>query len=99
MAIRIDNSINIELNIDQISDKTDLRIFLLNQWIIEIIGTKYRYFVETLTDGNRIYLERPGRLNKGCDFVILIENHVKFKNGNDRAPKHEFITDDLLGTT
>ncbi len=53
-------------------------------------------FVETLRNGNRIYLERPGRLNKGCDFVIFIENHITFNNGNDKPPRHDFITNDLI---
>lgn len=96
MTIRPDQSISIILNnIDQINNKTTIRNFLLNQWIIEAANTKYRYFVETLTNGNRIYLERPGRLNKGCDFVIYIENHILHNNGNDKPPPHNFILDDL----
>lgn len=96
MTIRPDNSIPITLaNLDQFSNKTEIREYLLNQWIIETPTTKYRYFVETLSNGNRIYLERPGRLNKGCDFVIFIENHILFNNGNDKPPKHDFILDDL----
>jgi hypothetical protein len=44
-----------------------------------------------VTDGNRIYLERPGRLNEGCDFVVYIENIYLWNNGNDRPPSHMFI--------
>lgn len=96
MTIRPDNSIPITLaNLDQFTNKTEIREYLLNQWIVETPTTKYRYFVETLLNGNRIYLERPGRLNKGCDFVIFIENHILFNNGNDKPPKHDFILDDL----
>jgi len=96
MAIRQDNSQPITINnIDQINNKVTIRNFLLNQWIAEISVTKYRYFVETLSGGNRIYLERPGRLNKGCDFVIYIENHILHQNGNDKPPPHNFIIDDL----
>ena len=96
MTIRQDDSIEIELNeIDRINDKISIRSFLLNRWILEEPNLKYRYFVETLVDGNRIYLERPGRLNKGCDFVIYIENHIVWKNRNDKPPAHEFIITDL----
>lgn len=96
MAIRPDNSISINLNnIEQFNNKSDIRNFLLNNWIQEASGSKYRYFVETLTNGNRIYLERPGRLNKGCDFVIYIENTHLWNNGNDRPPDHNYILNDL----
>ena len=96
MTIRPDNSTPIILaNIEQFNNRADIRDFLLNQWKQEASQTKYRYFVETLQNGNQIYLERPGRLNKGCDFVIFIENHLLFKNGNDKPPRHDFILNDL----
>lgn len=96
MTIRPDQSIPIVINnIDLINNKTAIRNFLLNQWIIEAPNSKYRYFVETLSNGNRIYLERPGRLNKGCDFIIYIENHILYNNGNDKPPPHNFILEDL----
>ena len=96
MAIRQDNSIAITLpSIEQFNNKTAIRDFLLRQWISENPQTKYRYFVETLNDGLRIYLERPGRLNKGCDFVIYAENSYQWNNGNDRPPDHGFILNDL----
>lgn len=96
MTLRQDNSIHIDLyDIEQFNNRSDIRTFLLNQWIQEDSETKYRYFIEMLEDGNRIYLERPGRLNKGCDFVIYIENHYQWNNGNDRPPDHNFILTDL----
>lgn len=95
MTIRHDNSIPLIIAVDNISEKTELRTFILNQWILENSNSKYRYFVENLANGNRIYLERPGRLNKGCDFIIFIENHILFNNGNDKPPRHDFIADDL----
>lgn len=95
MAIRQDNSISLNIFVDNIYERTELRTHILNQWILENPNAKYRYFVEVLANGNRIYLERPGRLNKGCDFIIFIENHLTFNNGNDKPPKHDFIVDDL----
>lgn len=96
MAIRHDNSVHITLpNIEEFNNKTSIRDFLLRQWIAEIPQTKYRYFVETCCNGARIYLERPGRLNKGCDFVIYAENAYQWANGNDRPPDHGFVLNDL----
>jgi len=96
MTIRDDNSINIDLyNIEKYTSRSDIRQYLLEIMKAEMPHTKYRYFVERINNGNRIYLERPGRLNKGCDFVIFIENHILFKNGNDKPPKHDFLLNDL----
>ena len=96
MAIRQDNSTPITLpSIEQFNNRAAIRDFLLRQWIAENPQTKYRYFVETLSSRLRIYLERPGRLNKGCDFVIYTENSYQWKNGNDRPPDHNFILEDL----
>jgi hypothetical protein len=96
MTIRVDESIPVSIiGIDRLNKKEYIRLHLLEQWISESPETKYRYFVETLSNGSKIYLERPGRLNKGCDFVIFIENLITFQNGNDKPPKHDFIFDDL----
>jgi hypothetical protein len=56
---------------------------------------KYRYFVEKIeSDNRRIYIERPGRLNKGCDFVIYVEDLLLFNNSNDKPPKfNDLVTD------
>ena len=34
-------------------------------------------------------------LNKGCDFVVYVEDLILWKNGNDRPPKHDDVLDDL----
>lgn len=96
MTIRDDNSVNIDLyNIESYSTRENIRNHLLEIMKAEMPQTKYRYFVEQLDDENRIYFERPGRLNKGCDFVIYIENHRLYNNNNDKPPKHNFLLDDL----
>lgn len=96
MAIRTDNSTSVSIiGIDSVNDKGHIRLHLLELWILESPETKYRYFVESLSDGNKIYLERPGRLNKGCDFVIFVESLMTFQNGNDKPPKHDFVLEDL----
>jgi hypothetical protein len=95
MAVRQDSSITLP-SIEQFNNKKDIRGFLLQQWIAESPHAKYRYFVETLQTGTKIYLERPDRLNKGCDFVIFGENAYLWNNGNDRPPDHGFIINDFI---
>lgn len=54
--------------------------------------TRYKYFVEKLEDGRRIYLKRPTFLNKGIDFQVWVE---KFDGENDGRPSHKDIFKDL----
>jgi hypothetical protein len=97
--------INLTVKLDKVTgnheqDRNNLRKQLLEKLIKEKAGTgnkektsKYRYNVELLPCGNRIYLTRPVPLNKGFDFIIHVENYV-FVNGKDN-PKHEDILNDL----
>ena len=66
---------------------SEIRKILLDFLVCEKAGTgnkentsKYRYNVELLACGNKIYLTRPVPLNKGFDFVIHVENYL-FMNG------------------
>jgi len=96
MTMRNDESVLITLpNIEQFDNKAAIRDFLLRQWIAESPQTKYRYIVETFDTDFKIYLERPGQLNKGCDFVIHAEKAYQWDNGNNRPPHHGFVLDDL----
>lgn len=54
--------------------------------------TRYKYFVETLDDGRRIYLLRPAFLNKGIDFQVTVERYDGIK---DKKPSHDDIFSDL----
>ena len=76
------------LDINQLSNKKNIRSYLLEKWAEEPEGIQFRYFVEVLSNNKRIYLERPANLNKGCDFIIKVEDLILFKNGNDKPPKH-----------
>ena len=38
------------------------------------LASKYIYYVETLKDGNRVYLQRPAHLHNGFDFLVCVEN-------------------------
>jgi hypothetical protein len=55
----------------------------------------YRYYVEILKNGKRVYLQRPAHLNKGMDFQVCVEGLLKYKNGNDKPPSHSDIIKDL----
>ncbi len=79
----------ISFTLPALKSKAEIRKFILEKWLEEKPEVEYRYFVETFEDGSRLYLERPAQLNKGCDFVIYLENFLEFKNGNDKPPGHK----------
>lgn len=54
--------------------------------------TRYKYFVETLKDGRKVFLLRPTYLNKGIDFQVWVE---KFDGEEDGRPSHKNIFGDL----
>lgn len=95
MTVRIDEHQEKRLNVDHIHSRVELRKFMLTTYAIEDCNTKNRYYVETLKNNKRIYIERPTMLNKGCDFVVYVEDLLLWKNGNDRPPKHDDVLDDL----
>lgn len=82
-------------SIDEFSNRADIRKYMLYLYATEDCKTKIRYYVETLEDGKRIYLERPTFLNKGCDFQIYVEDLIVYKNGNDKCPSHNDVFHDL----
>ena len=61
------------------------------------LSSKYKYYVESLKNGKRIYLSRPTNLNKGMDFTVHFEKTEFRKKGayKDR-PKHQEIIEDLI---
>jgi hypothetical protein len=54
--------------------------------------TRYKYFVEKLNDGRRVYLIRPTFLNKGIDFQVWVE---KMDGDKDKRPSHKDVFADL----
>jgi hypothetical protein len=54
--------------------------------------TRFKYFVETLKGGRRLFLLRPTYLNKGIDFQVWVE---RFDGKNDKRPSHQDIFKDL----
>lgn len=57
------------------------------------LASNYKYYVEKLDSGNKIYLKRPAWNYYGFDFIVCIENYV-FSNGKEN-PKHDDIIQDL----
>ncbi len=95
MTIRNDDeSEEMEISVEQFRTKEDVRKYLLELFIEEDCKTKFRYYVETAED-RHIYIERPGHLNKGCDFVIYVEELIEWNTGNDKPPKHNDLFADL----
>lgn len=94
----------ISLNFSNEGTREDLRKRLVNIFLDEKHGegsgdlaSKYKYFVEVMQDGNRVYLQRPAFMYNGFDFRVGVEN-VNFaeegKRRND-APSHKNLLKDL----
>ena len=82
------------------TSRVELRKIVVSQFLEEEPGlgkgsdaSHYRYNVETLDDGRRIYLTRPAYLKKGFDFRINVER-TAFQTGHE-YPKHDDIFHDL----
>lgn len=84
--------------------RNEVRMRVVNRLSLETPGTgknnlaqRFKYYTETLADGNRIYLRRPASLHNGFDFLVRVENY-NFNVGGERsnnAPKHSNIIEDL----
>ena len=81
--------------------RKELRGFIVNMFLAEKGGywkdevkhvTRYKYFVETIRDGRKIYLLRPTFLNKGIDFQVWVE---RLDGEKDKKPSHKSIFEDL----
>jgi len=87
--------------------RNEVRMRVVNKFAEETPGhgkgdlrSVYIYYVETLQNGDRIYLKRPGSAFQGYygfDFVICLENNIYAKYGKKKnTPSHKDITEDLL---
>lgn len=95
---------NVYMTMSNNGTRNSLRMRLVQRFSTEIPGTgrntlasRYKYYVETLTDGNRIYLRRPANLYNGFDFLVCVEN-TNFNSTTGRRrnfPKHDDIIEDL----
>jgi len=82
-------------------DRMELRKIVINKFLQEKPGrgrgtysSTYRYNVEKLSDGRKIYLTRPAPLREGFDFIIHVENRI-FASSKDN-PSFDDIFDDLI---
>ena len=87
----------------QSGNRAEIRTELVKLFLAEQPGTGkgekrsvYIYDVETLENGNTVYLKRPARLNKGFDFEVNVANTL-FKNKKRKSsmPSHNVILRDL----
>jgi hypothetical protein len=86
-------------------NRNDVRMRVVSKLSEELPGTgkddaasHYIYYVETLNDGNRVYLQRPANLHNGFDFLVCVEN-TNYAPANERKrnyPKHDDLYNDLL---
>ena len=85
------------------STRNEVRMRVVNQFSEEVPGkgkgddaSRYKYFVETIDDGRRVYLRRPANLHNGFDFVVHVEDTNFNIDGRKRTnPKHDDIIKDL----
>jgi len=92
-------------NISNLGSRNDVRMRVVQIFSLECPGTgtgelasKYRYHVETLSDGKIIIVKRPAYLKGGFDFVVSLPEH-NFSPANARRryePKHDDIIQDLV---
>ena len=82
--------------------RNEVRLRVVNQFSTEQSGStteteRYTYYVETLSDGNRVYLRRPANLHYGFDFLVCVENMNYSLPGQRRRnyPKHDDFGSDL----
>lgn len=85
--------------------RNEVRMRVVRQFATETPGTgkddnasRYTYYVETLSNGDRVYLRRPANLHNGFDFLVCVENQNFSEPGKRRRnyPTHDDITDDLM---
>jgi hypothetical protein len=96
-------SFELNLSIDNNNERNKLRMSVVEQLSKELCGkgkgemaTRYIYYVETLSDSNRIYLKRPAWLYNGFDFLVCVENINFNPTGRYRNyPSHSDIFKDL----
>ena len=92
-----------ELHFDNSGNRNDVRMRVVHELSREEPGTgsggeatKFTYYVETLSDGKRVYLRRPANLHWGFDFIVCVED-INFNPAGRRRnyPTHPNIIDDL----
>lgn len=92
----------IEKHFNNVGSRKDIKNNVIKEFLNEEPGnnnnsSKYKYIVENTLESGNIYLQRPGMINKGIDFIIYTDK-TNFANENQRKrrnPKHIDILNDL----
>lgn len=88
-----------QLFISHCTSRQDIVKFLYTTFANEISGTlngtnRYKYYVEDVADGSKIYLRRPARKNKGVDFTVNSDTYTFLCGSrNMHYPSHNNIFD------
>lgn len=94
----------IEVSFSNEGTRNEVRMRVVNQLAAEKAGTgakelasRYIYYVETLKNGNRVYLRRPAQLHYGFDFVVCVEemNYATPGKRKRNYPTHKDFSEDL----
>ena len=94
----------VECSFSNEGTRNEVRMRVVDRLALEEAGTgkdenasRYIYYVETLADGNRVYLQRPANLHNGFDFLVCVENINYAVAGMRRRnyPKHQDFGEDL----
>ena len=84
--------------------RNEVRMRVVERLALETPGTgsgdnasKYIYYVEQLSSGDRVYIQRPANLHNGFDFLVCVENTNYAPEGMRRrnSPKHDDFGADL----
>ena len=94
----------INMTISNEGSRNDVRMRVIEQLAKEAPGTganelasRFIYYVETLSDGNRVYLRRPANLHYGFDFLVCVEGANYNPDGKRTRdyPSHNDFAKDL----
>ena len=94
----------ITLHFSNEGTRNEVRKRVVDKLFKEVPGTgskenalRYFYYVEKLSTGDRIYLQRPANLHNGFDFLICVENQNYSQEGKRKRnyPKHDDLIADL----
>ena len=95
---------DITMTFSNAGSRNEVRMRVVDTFAAEEPGTgkgdaasRYRYYVETLASGDRVYLQRPANLHNGFDFLVCVKNANYAPIGKRRRnyPKHTDIAEDL----
>jgi hypothetical protein len=95
---------NLTVTFSNEGTRNEVRMRVVNAFAKEDPGkgngdksSRYIYYVENLSSGDRVYLQRPANLHNGFDFLVCVENANYAPHGKRKRnyPKHEDIAFDL----